>query len=268
MKARFFKRKKATKFEEMIGENETEIEEDEREMIRGVFGLGETMVKTIMVPRTDVATVSVDMPFDEIMGTVIKSGHTRFPVYDSTIDNVIGFLHAKDLLSIIYRKKNGEFDIKKILRPVLFVPEGKIIDELLKEFRQKKVHIAVVIDEYGGMAGIVCLENILEEIVGEIQDEYDNEEEEIKKVKENTYILDARTQMYELNKELNINLPLNGSDTVGGFVFNLFGKVPNKDDEILFEKIQFKIERMDGRQIKKVRMIVKDSEAKAEKDTN
>lgn len=268
MKVKFFKRKKATKFEEMIRENETEIEEDEREMIRGVFGLGETVVKTIMVPRTDVIAVSIDMPVDEIMGIVIKSGHSRFPVFENTIDDVIGFLHAKDLLSLIYKKKNGEVDIKKILRPVLFVPEGKMIDELLKEFRQKRVHIAVVVDEYGGMAGIVCLENILEEIVGEIQDEYDHEEEGIKKVTDNTYILDARTQLVELNEEVGVNLPLDGSDTVGGFVFNLFGKIPEENEEIPFENVQFKIERMDGRQIKKVRMKLFDSEVKIEKDSN
>jgi magnesium and cobalt transporter len=249
----------------MIRENETEIEEDEREMIRGVFGLGETTVKTILVPRTDVVAVSADMPFDDIVGIVIKSGHSRIPVYQGTIDNVIGFLYAKDLLAQIYRKKDGEIDIKKILRPVHFVPEGKMIDELLKEFRQKRVHIAVVVDEYGGMAGIVCLENILEEIVGEIQDEYDvNEEEEIVKLSKNSYLLDARTQLVELNEELNIRLPLNGSDTVGGFVFNLFGKIPGVKEKISHDNIEFEVEQMDGRQIKKVRMSVSEPEIKAE----
>jgi magnesium and cobalt transporter len=260
-----FKRRKSSRFEEMIRENETEIEEDEREMIRGVFGLGETPVKTIMVPRTDVVSVSIDMPFDEIAGTVIKSGHSRIPVYKNTIDNVIGFLYAKDLLSLIYKKKNGDLDINKILRPVLFVPEGKMIDDLLKELRQKRVHIAVVVDEYGGMAGIVCLENILEEIVGEIHDEYDvNEEEDIVKVAPNTYVLDARTQIVELNEELNVNLPLNGTDTVGGFVFNLFGKIPEMNEKITYGNIDFKVERIEGRQIKKVRIFIKEPEIKSD----
>jgi magnesium and cobalt transporter len=267
MSIRFFhfKGKKGSKFAEMIRENESEIEEEEREMIRGIFGLGETPVKTIMVPRTDVVAVSVDMAFEEIVGIVIKSGHSRIPVYQTTIDDVVGFLYAKDLLSLIYKKKDGEVDIKKILRPVLFVPEGKMIDELLKEFRQKRVHIAVVVDEYGGMAGIVCLENILEEIVGNIQDEYDiNEEEEIKKIAPNTYVLDARTQLVELNEELRLNLPLNGSDTIGGYVFNLFGKIPEVNEKITNENIDFKVEQMEGRQIKKVRMSIREPEIKAE----
>jgi len=267
MSIRFFhfKAKKGSKFAEMVRENESKIEEEEREMIRGVFGLGETPVKTIMVPRTDVVAVSVEMPFEEIVGIVIKSGHSRIPVYQITIDDVVGFLYAKDLLSLIYKKKDGEVDIKKILRPVLFVPEGKMIDELLKEFRQKRVHIAVVVDEYGGMAGIVCLENILEEIVGEIQDEYDiNEEEEIIKIAPNTYILDARTQILELNEELRLNLPLNGNDTIGGYVFNLFGKIPEVNEKITNENIDFKVEQMEGRQIKKVRMSIREPEIKAE----
>jgi CBS domain containing-hemolysin-like protein len=261
MKVRIFKRKKRNRIEEMIRENETEIEEDEREMIQGVFGLGETPVKTIMVPRTDVVAVSADMSFEDIVGIVVKSGHSRIPVYQGTIDNVIGFLYAKDLLAQIYRKKDAGIDINKIVRPALFVPEGKIIDELLKELRQKRVHIAVVVDEYGGMAGIVCLENILEEIVGKIQDEYDvNEEEEIVKLSPNSYLLDARTQLSDLNEELSLCLPLNGSDTVGGFVFNLFGKIPEVKEKISHKNIEFEIEQMDGRQIKKVRMSLRKPE--------
>lgn len=266
MKIKFFKKKMSNKIEEMISENHAEIEEDEREMIRGIFGLGETMVKSIMVPRTDVVSVFADMPFEEIVTIVIKSTHSRIPVYENTIDNVIGFLYAKDLLPMVYKKK--DVDIRKILRPVLFVPEGKMIDDLLKEFRQKKLHIAVVIDEYGGMAGIVCLENILEEIVGEIQDEYDNEEEEIKKISSNSYILDARISLSELNEELNIDLPVNGSDTVGGFVFNLFGKIPDVNEKISYESFEFKVEKMDGHQIKKVRMLLKDLKNKPEKEVN
>ena len=256
MKIKLFKKKKTSKIEEMINGDKAEIEEEEREMIRGVFGLGETMVKTIMVPRTDVVSVAFDMPIDEIIDVVIKSGHSRIPVYENTIDNVIGFLYAKDLLRRVYKIK--EFDIKKVLRPVIFVPEGKMIDDLLKEFKQKKVHIAVVVDEFGGMAGIVCLENILEEIVGEIQDEYDNEEEEIKKVSPNSYILDARTPIHELNEEIDVNLPVDGSDTVGGFIFNLFGKIPAINDKISYNQFEFRIEKMDGRQIKKVKMSLKD----------
>ncbi|KKK91916.1 hypothetical protein LCGC14_2708160 [marine sediment metagenome] len=183
MKLTLFKKKKGRKIKKMISESNGEMEEGEREMIRGVVGLGETFVKTIMIPRTGVVSVSADMDFDDIISLVIKSGHSRIPVYEDTIDNVIGFLYAKDLLPYLAKKStNKDYKnngaVKKILRPVHFVPEGKMIDELLSEFRQKKMHIAVVVDEYGGMASIVCLENILEEIVGDIQDEYDDEEPE------------------------------------------------------------------------------------------
>ncbi len=250
MKFRLFK-KNSNKIEEMIYESNPDMEKEEREMIRGVFGLGETTVRAIMIPRTDVAAISVTESFDEIVKVVIKSGHSRIPVYENTIDNVIGFLHAKDLLPNLAKGHNG-IEIKNILRPVMFVPEGKMIAELLKEFLKRKMHIAVVVDEYGGMAGIVCLENIIEEIVGEIQDEYDHEEEEIKKVSPVAYICDARTIIADLNETLGISISSEGTETVGGYVFNLFGKVPNEQDRIIRDGIEFKIERMEGRSIKKI----------------
>ncbi len=266
MNRRIFKKKKNSKIEEMIAEDNQEIEQEEREMIRGIFGLGETSVKSIMVPRTDVDAVSVEEPFDKMVRTIIKSGHSRIPVYEDTIDNVIGFLYAKDLISYLSQGEKPS-DIKKILRPVRFVPEGKMIDDLLKELQQKKEHIAIVVDEYGGMAGIVCLEDILEEIVGEIQDEYDNEEEEVKKVGKNTFICDARTLLSDINEDLNVNLPLDGSDTLGGFVFNLFGKIPATNEEITYEDVAFKIESMDGHKIQKVRVRTDISETNLKSDT-
>lgn len=259
MKLRFFK-KNSSKIEEMISEDNPEIEEEERDMIRGVFGLGETPVKTIMLPRTDVVAVSVTESFNDIVKVVIKSGHSRIPVYEDTIDNVIGFLYAKDLLPYLAKGENN-IDVKKLLRPVHFVPEGKMIDELLKELRQKKMHIAVVVDEYGGMAGIVCLENILEEIVGEIQDEYDHEEEEIKKISSDIYICDARTLMTDLNEALNINISAEGSDTIGGFIFNLFGKIPKVREKITYDNVEYSIEEMEGRKIKKVKIYLKNQQA-------
>jgi CBS domain containing-hemolysin-like protein len=269
MRRTLFKKKKGSKIKEMISESNGEIEEDEREMIRGVVGLGETFVKTIMVPRTDVVSVSVDMEFDDIISLVIKSGHSRIPVYEDTIDNVIGFLYAKDLLPYLAKNSMSKDDknnqaVKKILRPVLFVPEGKMIDELLNEFRQKKVHIAVVVDEYGGMAGIVCLENILEEIVGEIQDEYDDEEEDIKKISPDSYLCDARTPIHDINETLDLDLPETESESIGGFVFNQFGKIPNIKEKILFDGIEFEIEKMDGRQIKKLRILLSNRNNKSE----
>ena len=256
MSVRFFKKKKNNKFEEIIAEDNHEIEQEEREMIRGIFGLGETTVRSIMVPRTDVVALPADEGFKNMVNTIIKSGHSRIPVYGDTIDNIMGFLYVKDLLSYLLK---GEVpsDITKILRPARFVPEGKMIDDLLKEIQQKKEHIVIVVDEYGGMAGIVCLEDILEEIVGEIQDEYDNEEEEIKSVGPNMWLCDARTQIQDINEALCTDLPMNGSDTLGGFVFNLFGKIPVPHEEIRFGDTLFRIENMDGHSIKRIRVRTK-----------
>jgi CBS domain containing-hemolysin-like protein len=182
-------------------------------------------------------------------------------VYDTSIDNVIGFLHAKDLIPSLARGESPG-DIKKAIRPVQFVPEGKMIDELLKELQKSKDHIAIVVDEYGGMAGIVCLENILEEIVGEIQDEYDNEEEEIKKLSDSTYLCAARTLIQTISEELGQELPAGGSDTIGGFVFDLFGKIPDKGEAISSGNVEFTVESMDGNRIKKVRIhIIGEQEA-------
>jgi CBS domain containing-hemolysin-like protein len=184
---------------------------------------------------------------------IMKSGHSRIPVYEETIDNVIGFLYAKDLLPSLLKGENPA-DIKKILRPVRFVPEGKMVDELLRELQHKRDHIAIVVDEYGGTAGIVCLEDILEEIVGEIQDEYDNEEEEIEEIDPDTYVCDARTQIEDVNEELGLALPLEGSDTLGGFVFDIIGKIPVLNEEIEYENTLFRIEAMNGHRIIKVRV--------------
>ena len=253
MSFKLFKKKRFNQIEEMLDVEDAGIEKDEKDMIKGIFGLGETPVKSIMVPRTDVVAISVDEPKGEVLKKVVQSGHSRIPVYEGTIDNVIGFLYVKDLLTFLV-KGNGSFDIKKMLRPVLFVPEGKKIDELLKEFQNKKTHIAVVVDEYGGMSGIVCLEDILEEIVGEIQDEYDNEEEEIKKLSEDTFLCDARVLVSDINEELGLELPVEKSETLGGFVFNLFGKIPQKGEKISYNNVEFTIERIDGRKIKRIKV--------------
>jgi magnesium and cobalt transporter len=251
MKLSLFRKRKDSELTKIIGEDGSAIKEEEREMIRGIVELGDTAVKSIMIPRTDVVAADVDMPLKEIVTLIVKTGHSRVPVYERTIDNVIGFFYAKDLLAVLL-KRSDSVDVRKFLRPVHFVPEGKMVDELLKEFRQKRVHIAVVVDEYGGMAGIVCLEDILEQIVGDIQDEYDDEEENIKRLGPDSFICDARTLIGDINEELGVNLPSDSGDTIGGFVFNLFGKVPNTGDTIVYEDIRFKIEKVEGRKLKEI----------------
>jgi CBS domain containing-hemolysin-like protein len=255
---RFLKSKRKREREDILGRESEGLKEDEKDMIRGVLELGETPVKAIMVPRTDVIALSADEPFDSIVKTIVRGRHSRIPIYEGSIDNVIGFLHVKDLIPYLARGET-EVDVKKLLRPILFVPEGKLINDLLREFQQRKEHIAVVVDEYGGMAGIVCLEDVIEEIVGEIQDEYDQEEEEIKKVSDDTYICDARTLIEDINEQLQLNLPMDDSDTLGGFVFNLFGKIPEVKESIGYDNVEFTVDLMDGNRIKKVRVSKKSS---------
>jgi CBS domain containing-hemolysin-like protein len=224
-------------------------------MIRGIVELSETTVKEVMVPRIDVVFLSVDTTINEMMETLSECGHSRVPVYKETIDNVIGILYVKDLLNLTWKKE--PVDIKAIIRKPYFVPESKKIDTLLKEFQRRRVHIAVALDEYGGVSGIVCLEDIIEEIVGEILDEFDTEEEDILKISEGEFLCDARVNIEDLNEGIGILLPDEDVDTLGGFVFDLFGKIPVKYEKVSWENIDFIIQEMDGHKIKTVKVVIK-----------
>ncbi len=243
------------------GEEDHELNLEKQDMIRGVFTLSETTVKEVMVPRIDVAFVSLDMDPKEVVEKVGESGHSRLPVYKDTIDNVVGVLYAKDLLS--YYLSNEPFEVEKVIRKPFFVPDSKRLDSLLREMRRRRVHIAVAVDEYGGVSGIVCLEDILEEIVGEIQDEFDNEREDILEIGEKVYLCDARVDIEDLNEELHLTLPDQDFDTLGGFVFDLFGKIPVKYEKVSYENMDFVIQDMDGHKIKTVKIVA----AKDEKNT-
>ncbi|NOY08178.1 MAG: HlyC/CorC family transporter [Spirochaetes bacterium] len=228
-------------------------------MIRGVVKLSETTVKEVIVPRIDVVFLSLDTETNELLNTVAHCGHSRVPVYKDTIDNVVGILYAKDLLRFLIRGER-EIELEKLIRTPYFVPESKKIDSLLREFKKRKVHIAIVVDEYGGTSGIVCLEDIIEEIVGDIQDEFDNEAEEIIEIGDNTYICDARINLEDLNSRLSINLPEDDFDTLGGFVFNLFGKIPVKYEKVGYRNMDFIIHDMEGHKISNVKIVIKKDE--------
>lgn len=236
-------------------EEETTIEDDEKEMIASIFAFGETLVREVMVPRIDVMAVSVDAPMREALDVILKAGHSRIPVYKGSIDNIIGILYAKDLLRYL---TDGRTDVPlgKILRPAYFIPESKKVDELLQELQQRKVHVAIVVDEYGGTAGLVTIEDLLEEIVGEIQDEYDTEEPTIEMVNETEYLFDARVLLDEVNKLLNVELPAEGGDTLGGFIYSQLGKVPAVGDTIEFGNITVEVLSVAGRRIQQVRATV------------
>ncbi|TCW60068.1 hemolysin family protein [Treponema sp. J25] len=238
------------------------LESDKQDMIRGVVELSETTVKEVMVPRIDTVFIALDSPFEEMLEKIAESGHSRFPVYKDTIDNVIGILYVKDLLRQLVKNKHAPFPIQDILRRPFFVPETKRIDDLLRELRRKRVHIAVVVDEYGGVSGIVCMEDIIEEIVGDIQDEFDNEREDLIQLGEGVYLCDARINLEDLSEELGIPLPTEDFDTLGGFVFDLFGKIPVKYEKATYEGHDFIIQEMEGHKILTVKVILRRDQKK------
>ena len=229
------------------------LETDQQEMIQGVVELSGTTAREVMVPRIDTVFLPSDAAMEELLGRIMESGHSRFPVYEETIDQVIGILYVKDILKNLVLEE--PFDIKKIIRKPFFVPESKHIDELLRELRRRKVHIAVVVDEYGGVSGIVCLEDILEEIIGDIQDEFDNEKEDILDLEDGTWICDARVNMEDLAEHIGADLPFEDFDTLGGFVFDLFGKIPVKYEKAVWRDFEFIIQDMDGHKINSIRII-------------
>jgi len=242
-----------------VNGNDHELNVEKEDMIRGVFTLSETTVKEVMVPRIDVAFVGIEMKPEEAVEKVVESGHSRFPVYRDTIDNVVGMLYAKDLLS--YLSSNKTFSMEEVVRKPFFVPESKRLDSLLREMRRRRVHIAVAVDEYGGVSGIVCLEDILEEIVGEIQDEFDNEREDILEIGDGVYLCDARVDVEDLNDELGLSLPDSDFDTLGGFVFDLFGKIPVRYEKVTYDDTGFVVQEMEGHKIKTVKIVAEQHEA-------
>lgn len=237
-----------------IGESENTIEEDEREMIRGIIGLEETTAHEIMVPRIDIVAVDKETPIPKVIDVIIEHGYSRIPVYEETIDNIIGIIYAKDLLEGL---RNGHYPatLEEIARPAHFIPESKKIDELLHEFQQKRVHIAIVVDEYGGTAGLVTIEDLLEEIVGEIEDEYDTGEPPIRRISETEAIMDARVSIHDLNEMFGLSIQGEDFDTIGGFLFARLGRIPNVGDEIEADGVVLSILSTVGRRIKKVKAV-------------
>lgn len=233
---------------------------DEQEMIQGVVELPTQTVKEVLVPRIDTVFIDIDTPTKELLDKVASCGHSRLPVYRDTIDNVIGVLYVKDLLNTMVKsagKDISQLQIESIIRKAYFVPESKRLDSLLREFQKKRVHIAVAVDEYGGVSGIVCMEDIIEEIVGDIQDEFDNEEEEILKLEEGIYLCDARVSIEDLNETLGIRIPGDEVDTLGGFVFEKMGKIPVKFEKVTFDNITFIIQNVEGHKIKSIKLDIK-----------
>ncbi|HEY7462842.1 MAG TPA: hemolysin family protein [Candidatus Limnocylindria bacterium] len=237
------------------------IEEDEKEMIHGVIELAETKVHEVMVPRIGIRAIDVNDPMDEVLDLIVRAGHSRVPVYEESLDDIIGILYAKDLLP--YLKRNGsrapEIDIRKLVRPPVYVPETKAVDELLHEMQVTKRHIAIVVDEYGGTAGLITLEDVVEEIVGEIQDEYDREESLVEPLAndgEVSFRLDGRVSMDDLRDLFGLSdeeeEDEEAYDTVGGFIVHRVGRIPLPGATIRFRDVTLTVDAAEPRRVAKV----------------
>ena len=229
------------------------IEQDEKEMIYSVFALGNTLAREVMIPRIDIVGLEAEASVGEALDTVIRAGHSRIPTFDDTIDNIVGVLYAKDLLQL-WRDKREEVALRDVLRTPYFVPESKPADELLGEMQQRKVHMVIVVDEYGGTAGVVTLEDIVEEIVGEIQDEYDSEEPVVEQAGDGEFIFNARVDLDDVNRLMGTTFPTEVGDTLGGFIYSQLGKVPVPGEAVRFDGLLVEVLTVTGRRIRKVRV--------------
>jgi putative hemolysin len=250
------------------GEEEGVIEIEEKQMIHSIFDFTDTVVRQVMKPRTDVHAASVTSTLDELLSVITSTGHSRIPIYEDNIDNIVGVVHAKDLLPVLQQEKRN-FDIKSVMREAYYIPETKDVDELLAEFKRGNIQMAIVRDEYGGTAGLVTVEDLLEEIVGEIRDEYDIEEPLVQVVDENHAIANARMRVDELNEQMNMNIPESEEyETIGGFVFDLFGHQPTEGESISYSNLDFVVDKVDGGRLHSIAVIRTDRPVDEEEVTN
>jgi putative hemolysin len=243
-----------------VSEEQGVIEEQEHQMIHGIIEIGDKTVREIMIPRTDIVAVDKDAGLRDIVRLFKQYRHTRMPVYEENIDHVIGLIHTKDLLLFYTLSSSQKFDMDKVLRPIEFTPEQKKVDELLNEMRLKKVHMMIVVDEYGGTAGMVTLEDMLEEIVGEIRDEYDTaEQEQLVILNEHEARVDAGFPLEELNERLHLGIEESGDyDSVGGYVHAMLGKIAEAGDSFQSGRTKWIVEKVKGRRIETVRLVSED----------
>lgn len=257
------------------GEEEGSIELEEKEMIYSIFQLDETLAREIMVPRIDVVALDIKASLDEALDSIISAGHSRIPVFEDSLDRIKGLLYAKDLLEV-WREGRETADLASLLRPAVFFPESKRVSDLLHELQNHKVHLAIIIDEYGGTAGLVTIEDIVEEIVGEIFDEYDESTDEgYEVINETEYIFDGRYDLDDFNHMLNTELPDELGDTLGGFIYGHLGKVPEEGEVVETDRLRLEVIDVDDRRIRKVHVTIQHAtgdaslqSAEDKKDTN
>ena len=237
-----------------VGEERGAIDETEKEMINNIFEFDNKIVSEIMTHRTDIVGIPITANLKDIIEVITRKKFTRYPVYEDDIDNIIGILNIKDLIQLL-EDKGQEFSLEKIMRQPYFVPESKKTDELLRELQNRKTHMAVAIDEYGGTAGIVTIEDLIEEIVGNIFDEYDEVEKEFEKLDENTFLINGVASLERVTDVLDVDLPVDDYDTLSGFLLGQLGRIPREEEKpvIEFEGVVFKVEEMAEKRILKVK---------------
>jgi CBS domain containing-hemolysin-like protein len=239
----------------LIGVREAEqpLQATEMQMIASILEMEETVAREVMVPRIDMVTLNVECTLHQALSIIIEAGHSRIPVYEEDTDHVVGFLYAKDLLACFHEQRT-DAPVRDLLRPAYFVPASKKVNVLLHEMQRDRVHIAMVVDEYGGIAGLVTIEDIIEEIVGEIQDEYDVEEETYVQVLEpNVFLLNGRLDLYSLAKLIDTELPEGDADTLGGLIYSGLGHVPVPGETLEIDSWRFTVLSLEGRRIEEVR---------------
>ena len=247
-----------------VSHEEGVLEEEEKEMIFIVFGFGDSYTKDVMIPRTDMIAVDVNATYDEIIELYKQEQFSRMPVYQESHDNIIGVIYMKDLLLKQFDPK--DFVISDFLRDVYFVHEFKRIDELFKEMRSKKIGMAIVVDEYGGTSGIVTLEDLIEEIVGDIDDEYDMTEDSFVKIADQEYLVDGSFRISDFNDELNLDISSNEFDSIGGFIIGLLDRFPDEGEVVVYDDITFKVEETMNNRINKLRILLSDDIKKDSED--
>jgi putative hemolysin len=242
-----------------VGQEEGILQVEEKEMITSVIEFGDTLVKDVMTPRTEIGRVSVDITYPALLEILKRDGYSRVPVYDNGIDDIVGVLHAKDLLGL---EPSEPFDIRPLLRPPYFVPEFKKVSELLAEFKRKKLHMAIVVDEYGGTAGLITLEDLVEEIMGDIADEYDEDElPEFAYLDDNTIEMSGTLNIRDASEVIGRDLPAGEYDTVGGMIMYKLGTVPASGDSIMVNDLQFTVKSMEGSRVEAVTVVLNSEQA-------
>jgi CBS domain containing-hemolysin-like protein len=234
-----------------VGHEEGSIELEEKDLIHSIFEFGDTIVREVMVPRPDITAIEGDRTLRDVQALVLEYGYSRIPVYDDDLDDVVGIIFAKDVLKALHQGKH-DMPLRDIVRQAHFVPEQKKVADLLREMQQQKFHIALVTDEYGSVSGLVTLEDLLEELVGEITDEYDREEPEVVQVAEGTFRVDGKVAIDEVNELLDVELPDEEWDTVGGLMLGLLGAIPDEGQQVALHNLVFTAEQVQGRRIAKV----------------